>query len=274
LVWASLAPLGVSLRHLPPFFITGCGLVVGGLLAVPSLIKSGLWRIDLPTLALGVYGLFGYHALLFAALQWAPPTAANLVNYLWPMGIVVMAPWFVPHTHFTWGHAAAAIVGFAGSALAILGGQQLEWPDTQALAGYAAAFGAAVIWSTYSLLSKRRSHMPTASIGAMCLVAGVLSLLMHAGLEPSVQPSGRDWALLVLLGLGPVGGAFFLWDMALKAGDARQVGLWAFFTPVLSTAALAIQSGSGLSGYLIAATGLIVASAVLGRWASRSSIGQ
>jgi hypothetical protein len=64
-----------------------------------------------------------------------------------------------------------------------------------------------------------------------------------------------------------------LWDMALKTGDARQVGLWAFFTPVLSTAALAIQSGSGLSTHLILATALIVASAALGRVASQSQSG-
>ena len=247
---------------------------MGGLLAVPSLIRSGHWRIDLPTLALGIYGLFGYHALLFAALQWAPPTAANLVNYLWPMGIVVLAPWFVPNVKFTWGHAAAAVVGFSGSALAIVGGQHMSWPDANALVGYGFAFAAAVIWSTYSLLSKRRSHVPTSSIGAMCLVAGALSLTMHFFVEAPVSPTWRDWGLLGLLGLGPVGGAFFLWDKALKLGDARQVGLWAFFTPVLSTAALAVQSGTGLSTHLVTATALIVASALIGRWASQSAVRQ
>jgi drug/metabolite transporter (DMT)-like permease len=266
-VWATLAPLGVSVQHLPPFFITGCGLIVGGLLAVPTLIRSGHWRIAPGTAALGIYGLFGYHALLFAALQWAPPTAANLVNYLWPMGIVVMAPLFVANLTFTWGHALAAVVGFAGSALAIVGNHALEWPDARAMTGYGFAFAGAIIWSTYSLLSKRRSHVPTASIGAMCLLAGSLSLLMHVWLEPSVSPTLRDWGLLALLGLGPVGGSFFMWDKALKSGDARQAGLWAFFTPVMSTALLALQSGTALSANIAIATLLIVASAVIGRWA-------
>jgi drug/metabolite transporter (DMT)-like permease len=48
------------------------------------------------TLLLGVYGLFGYHFLLFLALRSAPPLEANLVNYLWPLLIVVLAPVLLP----------------------------------------------------------------------------------------------------------------------------------------------------------------------------------
>ena len=54
------------------------------------------WMVPLPTLALGLYGLFGYHFLFFIALRHAPPVQANLVNYLWPLGIVLMAPLFLP----------------------------------------------------------------------------------------------------------------------------------------------------------------------------------
>ena len=38
-------------------------------------------------------------------------------------------------------------------------------------------------------------------------------------LEPAVDARRRDWALIVLTGLGPLGAAFFLWDAALKRGD-------------------------------------------------------
>lgn len=247
-------------------------MLVGGALALPQIIHHRLWRLDKTTWAIGVYGLFGYHALLFAALQLAPPVAANLINYLWPMGIVVLAAWLVPGVRWTWGHAGAALLGFSGSAMAILGNHTVNAPQPAEWMGYGFALAAAFIWATYSLLTKRRSHVPTAAIGALCLAAGSLSLLMHMLFEPSVLLGGSDITVLVLLGLGPVGGAFFLWDLALKKGDARQVGLWAFLTPVLSTGALAWQSGQALQWQWLAATTLVVASAVIGRWAGTKSM--
>ncbi|HVE54125.1 MAG TPA: EamA family transporter, partial [Ramlibacter sp.] len=118
-LWASLASLGVALQHVPPFLLTGLALVIGSIPAWP-LVKH--WRVPARTLALGVYGLFGFHFLLFIALRVAPPVEANLVNYLWPLFIVVLAPAFLPSLSLRPAHVAAALAGFAGAAIAILGG--------------------------------------------------------------------------------------------------------------------------------------------------------
>src|SRR5436309_2068963 len=88
-LWASLATLGVRLAHVPPFLLTGLALLVGSL---PSWLHWRDWRVRPAALLLGVYGLFGFHFLLFIALRHAPPVQANLVNYLWPLFIVVLAP--------------------------------------------------------------------------------------------------------------------------------------------------------------------------------------
>ena len=92
-LWATLASLGVALAHVPPFLLTGLALVIG---SVPAWPLARQWRVPASTLALGVYGLFGFHFLLFVALRHAPPVEANLVNYLWPLLIVVLAPLFLP----------------------------------------------------------------------------------------------------------------------------------------------------------------------------------
>ena len=121
-LWGTLAPLGVRLTHLPPFLLTGLGLLVGSLIALPlSRFRLGQWRVPLPTLAVGVYGLFGFHFLLFMALRTAPAVEANLVNYLWPLGMVVLAPLFLPGVALHGRHVAAALIGFGGAAIAILG---------------------------------------------------------------------------------------------------------------------------------------------------------
>ena len=262
-LWASLAMLGVRLAHLPPFWLTGVALLIGSVIALPlSRFDFSQWRVPPATLALGVYGLFGYHFLLFMALRHAPPVQANLVNYLWPLGMVVLAPVLLPGMKLSLRQLLAAMLGFAGAALAITGGQSMQgglaW-------GYLPALAAALAWSSYSLLTQRVAPFATSAIGLFALVSGVLSLVCHALLEAPAQVSPQDWPWLVLMGLGPLGAAFFLWDAALKRGDARQIGLLSFITPLLSTLLLLWHRGESISGSVAGAAALIVGAAWLGR---------
>lgn len=262
--WASLAALGVALAHVPPFLLTGLGLLVGSLIALPlSRFDWRQWRVPPTTLAVGVYGLFGFHFLLFIALRHAPPVPVNLVNYLWPLGIVVMAPLFLPGVSLTGRHVFAALVGFAGAALAILGGRASD-PNTPLWAwGYIPALMSAFIWASYSLLTQRVKAFPTAAVGSFALVSALLALLCHAWLEPSTVLSAKDWALIALLGLGPLGGSFFMWDAALKRGDARQIGVLSFLTPLLSTLVLLVMQREVPGWPVGLAATMIVGAAVL-----------
>ncbi|MDD2881856.1 MAG: DMT family transporter [Rhodoferax sp.] len=269
-LWSSLASLGVALAHVPPFLLTGLSLLVGGLIALPlSNFKLAAWRVPLPTLALGVYGLFGYHFLLFMALRLAPPVQANLVNYLWPLLIVVLAPVFLPHLRLHWSHVAAALIGFAGAAVVILGqadaGPQAGEAGLAGSAwGYVAAVAAAFMWASYSLLTRRVPAFPTAAIGTFAWVSGLLALLCHDLMEPSVSLSLRDGLLIALMGLGPMGASFFLWDKALKTGDARHIGILSYLAPLLSTAMLIVVSGRAMTWPVALAGVLIVGAAWLG----------
>lgn len=268
-LWASLAALGVALSHVPPFLLTGLSLLVGSLIALPlSRFDLRQWRVPAPTLALGIYGLFGFHFLLFIALRHAPPVQANLVNYLWPLGIVVMAPLFLPGVTLTARHVLAALIGFAGAALAILGGAG-DTGNAGWAWGYLPALASAFIWASYSLLTQRVRHFPTAAIGSFALASGLLSLLCHFWLEPSVSLSTRDLLLIGVLGLGPLGGAFFLWDAALKRGDARQIGVLSFLTPLLSTLTLLLVRGEMPSAAVGLAALMIVGAAVMATRGSR-----
>jgi drug/metabolite transporter (DMT)-like permease len=262
-LWASLAMLGVRLAHLPPFWLTGVALLIGSVIALPlSRFDLSQWRMPVRTLALGVYGLFGFHFLLFIALRHAPPVQANLVNYLWPLGMVVLAPLFLPGMRLHLRQALAALMGFAGAALAIMGGQTVHpgfaW-------GYLPALASAFVWASYSLLTQRVPPFPTSAIGLFAMVSGALSLVCHALLEPSVQASAQDWLWLVLMGLGPLGSAFYLWDAALKRGNAQQIGLLSFLTPLLSTLILLWHRSEAISPSVAVAAVLIVGAAWLGR---------
>ncbi len=269
-LWALLAWLGIALKHVPPFLLTGVALLVGSLIALPLSWRGGrfnlvAWKMPWRHVALGVYGLFGFHFLLFIALRHAPPVQANLVNYLWPLGMVVMAPLFLPGVKLFAMHLIAATLGFIGASVAIMGGKGAEagfaW-------GYIPAAGSAFIWASYSLMTKRLAMQgqgfPTAAIGLFGLVSGALSLLCHVLLEPRVALSAQDIGLLVLMGLGPLGAAFYLWDAALKAGDARQIGILSYITPLASTALLLLATGQAFHWSIGLATVLIVGAALLG----------
>ncbi len=258
-LWATLASLGLALKHLPPFLLTGIALVIGSIPAWPLFRQ---WKVPASTLAVGIYGLFGFHFLLFIALRHAPAVEANLVNYLWPLFIVVLAPVFLPGLKLRTAHVIAAAVGFAGAAIAILGagaGTTGGWSW-----GYVPALGSAFIWASYSLMTRRIAAFPTAAIGLFGLVSGLLSLACHWALEPAAAISGDDWLLMAVMGLGPLGAAFFLWDRALKLGDARHIGILSYLTPLASTALLMTVTGRPLSWSIALAAVLIIGAAVMG----------
>jgi len=267
-LWATLAALATLLSDIPPFLLTGIGLLIGSFISLPlSKFNLATWKIPIKTLGVGVYGLFGYHLMLFIALQTAPAVEANLVNYLWPLFIVVLSPLFTKALKLRLRHLVAASAGFAGAALAISSGG-ISNSAFGFQVGYLFALAAAVIWATYSLVSTKVPAFSTSAIGLFGMVSGLLALGAHFVLEAPVQISGTVWLLLVVLGLGPLGGAFYFWDAALKVGDSRRIGLLAFLTPLLSTALLLLVTGQALNWQLVVATFLIVGGAVLG---SRSS---
>jgi len=261
-LWASLASLVTLLSDIPPLLLTGIGLIIGAAVSVPSL-RFGIrpWKVPPKTLLLGVYGLFGYHLMLFLALQNAPAVEANLVNYLWPLLIVLLSPIFTKSLALNFRFVLAAISGFAGAVIAITyNGSGFESLSIEV--GYFFALAAAVIWATYSLATTKVPSFPTPAIGLFALVSGVLAIGAHFIFEPAAAISSSDWLLLVILGAGPLGGAFYLWDAALKIGDPRRIGLLAFLTPLLSTVLLVVVSGNPFSWQLLISAALILGGAL------------
>ena len=89
LLWSSLATLGAFTQKLPPFQVTAIALLTGSLISIHR-IKE--WALPPATLLLGIFGIFGYHYLLSSAFRNAPAMEVNLLNYLWPLLIVILSP--------------------------------------------------------------------------------------------------------------------------------------------------------------------------------------
>jgi drug/metabolite transporter (DMT)-like permease len=266
LLWSLLAFFTAASGAMPPFQLTAITFGIGGLAGValwtirPSAAKA--LRQPWPVWLLGVGGLFGYHAAYFIALRNAPVVEAGLLNYLWPLLIVVFSA-LLPGERLRWQHVAGCLLALAGAVLVVTRGQGFTF-DPAYLGGYIAALVAALAWSSYSVLSRRLPHVPSDAITGFCLATSLLAGIVHVAIEPTIWPTDLwQWAAIVGLGLGPVGLAFYVWDIGVKHGDIQVLGAASYSAPLLSTAILVITGYAAYSHLLLVACLLITAGAIL-----------
>lgn len=266
LLWSLLAMFTAATGTIPPFQLAAMTFLVGGLVGVASWIvrPQGLKALrQKPVVwALGLGGLFGYHALYFAALRLAPPAESGLINYLWPLLIVLFSS-LLPGEHLKRAHIVGALLGFSGVVVLIAGRGALD-ARAESMPGYVCAFIAAFVWAGYSVLSRRFGQVPTDAVAGFCLMTSLLSLICHLAFETTVWPeTATQWLALLALGLGPVGAAFYVWDIGMKRGDIRLLGVASYATPVLSTLLLVVAGYAEPSLTLAFSCGLIVLGALV-----------
>lgn len=242
-IWGSLALLTTYTGKVPPFQLTAMTFAVASVAAgmkwiilrqSPQQFMGQPW----PVWLVGVGGLFGYHFFYFTALRYAPPAEASLVSYLWPLLIVLMSG-LLPGERLRWFHLLGAAVAFVGAVTLILRGGTAF--SATAIGGYLAAVICAVVWSGYSVLSRRFGGVPTDSVGGFCMATAILAALCHGLLERWMWPESPSvWAAIIALGVGPVGMAFFAWDIGMKRGDIRLLGVLSYGAPALSTLLLVV----------------------------------
>lgn len=265
LLWASLALFATMAGPIPPFQMTAMAFALAFALALGKWIvrrENVVRHLVLPARvwALGVGGLFGYHVCYFAAIAWAPPVEANLINYLWPLLIVVFSG-LLPGERLRWWHLAGTAAGLIGCITLIGGGA--GGIRSEYTAGYLAALAAALTWSSYSVLSRRVRDVPTDAVGGFCGATAVLALVAHLLFETTYVPQGGEWQAALALGLGPVGAAFYVWDYGVKRGDIKALGALSYMTPLLSTLLLVVFGRAQASLRLGIACLLIVGGAAL-----------
>jgi drug/metabolite transporter (DMT)-like permease len=265
-MWALLALFTDASGRVPPFQLSAMTFAIGaavGLVARvifpaaanPEPIPPIVWVI-------GIGGLFGYHFFYFTALRSAPAVEASLIAYLWPL-LIVLGSALMPGERLRWHHVAGALMGLAGTFLIVSKGAALEFDGRHAF-GYAMAAVCAVFWSTYSLLSRRFSAVPTSTVTWFCAATAALSLLCHLALEETVWPSGAgQWLAVAGLGLMPVGAAFYAWDHGVKRGNIQVLGAASYAAPLLSTVVLIAFGFAEPTPAILAACLLITAGAAL-----------
>jgi drug/metabolite transporter (DMT)-like permease len=274
LMWSLLAVLTVATGTMPAFQLAALTFAIGALVGSLTWIgrPEAFRSLRQQPLAwiVGVGGLFGYHALYFLALRFAPPAEAGLLNYLWPLLIVLFSS-LLPGERLAPHHIIGALLGLAGTVLLLAGNGGNGFAAGQ-VPGLIAAFVAAFVWAAYSVMSRRLKSVPTDAVAGFCLATALLAAAVHEIVEVTVWPDmPAQWLAILALGIGPVGAAFYAWDIGMKRGDIRVLGAASYATPLLSTVFLILagfaEPGTSIAfaAVLIAGGGLIAAKDMIWR---------
>ncbi len=278
LLWSTLALVTTMSRSIPVFealaitFAIGAVTVSVGFLFTegPGGIRAGLKAWPARAWALSILGIFLYHALYFVSFRLAPVGTVTVINYLWPLLIVILAG-VIPGgtTRLGWPQLAGGLVGF-GATVMLVGGSVTVETSGAALAGYLCAFACAFLWSFYSVLNNRIGAPGSVPMIGVCAAVALLGAVGHvvAG-EAFVVPDATTAVALAVLGAGPVGAAFVAWDHATKKGDVGLLGALSYATPPLSMILLVAAGAAPASWALALATLLVVAGAALAALPSR-----
>src|SRR5262249_46940894 len=165
-------------------------------------------------------GLFGYHALYFLALRFAPAAGAGALKYLWAL-VVQLFSSLLPGERLPAHHLIRPIRRLPGTVLLLMGGRRSGLGAGQ-LPGLAAAFIAAFVWASYSVMSRRLKAVPTDAVAGFCLATAVLAAVVHVFVEKTVSPETLgQWLAIIALGVGPVGAAFFTCDIGMTRVELR-----------------------------------------------------
>jgi drug/metabolite transporter (DMT)-like permease len=274
LMWSLLSVLTVATGNIPAFQLAAMTFAIGALTGFLTWIGRpaafAALRQQPTAWIVGVGGLFGYHALFFLALRFAPPAEAGLLNYLWPLLIVLFSS-LLPGERLKPHHIVGALLGLAGTVLLLAGNIGGGFAPGQ-VPGLIAAFVAAFVWATYSVMSRKLKSVPTDAVAGFCLATSLLAALVHGAVETTVWPETLlQWLAIAALGVGPVGAAFYAWDIGMKRGDIRVLGAASYATPLLSTAFLILagfakaSANIAIAAVLIAGGGLIAAKDMLAK---------
>ena len=114
LVLWSLSPLMVAqLNNIPTFEILTIALSISFFVIAVKLTVQKQWqRIKQPLLIwlVGVIGIYGNDLTYIAAFKYAPPAHVDLINYLWPI-FVILGSGLLPSEKFTYRHLLAGLLG-------------------------------------------------------------------------------------------------------------------------------------------------------------------
>ncbi len=193
----------------------------------------GLFKENkLHIILLGILGLGISQFFYFTALSEAPATQVNVLNYLWPIFILIFSI-FILKEKFSWKILISFLLGLIGAVIIITEGKFIVF-NSNYLLGYFFALCAAFSWGLFSVLSKKKKVDPLLSVFLFNLIGLIFMFLIMLFTKTSFNISFNSLIGTLYIGVIPTGLAFLLWIKAIHIGKASTIANLAHLTPFVS----------------------------------------
>ncbi len=264
-LWATWPALGWRSLEMPAFECLAiaylCGWLVMSILegyAAKTESESTFLQSWVPPFMLAL-ALAGNGALHLFATHYIPAAEANLISYLWPVEIVVLAS--------VLGLFKLRAIQLMGLALGLIGAVVLigGQPLTMSYKGIGLAFLSGLSWALYCVFRLRwtvaSSHVVSRGLGISTLVCAVL----HFAIEPTTLPSPGGLLSAAAVGIVPTALGNWVWDEGFRRGDSQLLAVMAYATPLCSALLLAALGMEVFTLRLFIGGAVIVSAGVLSR---------
>ena len=187
---------------------------------------------------LGFLGLFLYSTLYYYGLTELSSQKACILNYLWPIMIVVFSS-VILKEKITFLKAAAMFSSFLG--IIILSAERAFSPSGSSFLGIISCIAAAACYGLFSVLNKRFDYDQSIAMMIFWLVTAVCSAVLGFFTEEWVIVSLTQWLGFLWLGIVINAIAYLFWAIALKgSADTSKIANLAYLVPFLSLVVSAI----------------------------------
>ena len=267
-VWgSSYLGIKIGLESLPPLTLIAGRLILGGLFlaAVVALARQELPRRPMQyahLLVMSVVNIVLPFILITVGEQTIDSAMAAILNATVPLGVIVIAPLFLPDERITAARVAGLAVGFAGVIL-LVAPDLVNLQDAD-LTGELMMLGSSLAYAVGNVYSRRNVHGMRPMIPALfqvtfaAVIIVVLALLIDRPFE-TVNPTFEAIVAVVWLGLLGSGVAYLCYFTLLQQWGATRTSTVAYLLPVWGIVLGSLVLGDPVTPNRIAGTALIIA---------------
>ncbi len=268
LCWAGAFIAGkIAVAELPVFTVAFLRFLIATAVIFPFMVvKESEWRMDrksLPMLiALGLVGMFGYHALFFTALKYTTAVNSSMIGATNPLMTSVLAAIFLKEA-FGIKRMGALLLAFGGVVLSISGGRIETVTELSFNKGDLIMLSAVVCWAAYSILSKRaaKDHTPIFLTSYSFLICTIIFLPFSLMERPWMfigTTSVAAWLSIVYMAVFASCVGYFIQQVAIRKIGPSKTNIFINLVPVFSMALAAIILDESIGWYNAAGMLMIV----------------